>query len=128
VVRNPIVLSVIVALASVITACDILDIGSHADPALIVFYNDTADIDAPNIVNVKTDFDVSVTTFAGGCTRDIDHTSFDLRDNVAEIRPFNRTKRSDVCTADLLYLVHTVTLRFDRPGVATIRVLGSTGL
>ena len=111
-----------VGLVTTAFACGILD-PTFSEPGLIIFYGDTATIVAPDSVDRGTVFEVSVETFAGGCTRTIARTERRVLGSVLELRPVNETRRAQACTDDLLILVHRVTLRFDQPGPVTIRVV-----
>ena len=42
----------------------------------------------------------------------------------AVIKPFNRTRNANVCTADLLNLDHSLRVHFDVAGRAVLRVIG----
>jgi hypothetical protein len=103
-------------------ACSVVD-PTFAEPALIIFYGDTAQVATPSSVTRGVPFEVSVQTFGGGCTRMIARTETDVSGAVAEIRPYNETRRSDVCTDDLLFLTHVVSIQFDHVGPVTIRVI-----
>ncbi len=41
------------------------------------------------------------------------------------ITPYHYLRRSSVCTDDLVFFPHDVTLRFDQPGVAVVQVRGA---
>ncbi len=120
---------IIVLLSATLTvaACDILGLDSYAEPALIVFYGDTATVAAPDTVSAGEPFAVTVGTFGGGCTREVDRTELEVTGDLAEVQPYNRTQRSDVCTSDLLILAHTVTIQFNETGLATLRITGREG-
>lgn len=96
----------------------------RTEPALIIFYRDTAAIAAPDTVARGDDFVVRVRTFGGGCTREVVRVDVSATGSLAEIKPFNRTRNASVCTADLLYLEHDVRVRFDVAGRAVLRVIG----
>ena len=104
-------------------ACSILD-PTFSEPALIVFYGDTAEISAPDSVGSGATFEVSVPTFAGGCTREIARTQTTIRGTLVEVRLYNETRRANGCTDDLLILTHRVAVHFEGTGLVTIRVLG----
>ena len=116
--------AVLAVLGSLAAACSILD-PTFAEPALIIFYADTAAIAAPDSATRGVPFQVSFPTFAGGCTRSAAHTRLGMSNAVAEIRPYNETRRAAACTDDLIFLTHTVSVRFDQPGSATIRVVAA---
>lgn len=116
-----VILAVLATLAAV--ACEALGPDAVDDPALIIFYGDTTEIIVPDTVARATPVEASFLTFAGGCTREIARTDLTIASNLAEVRPYNRRRKADVCTDDLLYLVHRVTLQFEQPGISTIRVV-----
>ena len=105
-------------------ACGILDSDTFAEPAVIIAIWETARVTAPDSVARGANFPVSVRTFGGGCTREIARTLWNVSGGLLQILPYNKTRRSDVCTLDALYLTHTVTTRIDQAGPATIRVIG----
>jgi hypothetical protein len=94
------------------------------EPALLAIRIDTARLVVPDSVPAGEPFDVTFTVFAGGCTREVSRVDVRVRRATAEIRPKMRRFRSDVCTADLLVLSQKVRVRFDHPGVATVRLRG----
>jgi hypothetical protein len=107
-----------------LVACAIFD-PTYSEPARIIFYGDTALIMAPDTVTRGTAFEVSVETFGGGCTRSTGRTDVRITGLVLEIRPYNETRRSDVCTDDLIMLTHQAFVQFSQPGVALVRVVGA---
>ena len=109
--------------AALAVACSGLE-PTFPEPGLIIFYADTADISAPASATRGVPFQVSVQTFAGGCTRTIAWTETKISGTVAEIRPYNETRRASNCTDDLIILMHTASVEFDQLGAATIRVIG----
>jgi hypothetical protein len=124
-IRRP--LSVVlgsVALAAT-AACDaITGAEFRTEPALIIFYRDTAAITAPDTVARGEDFSVRIRTFGGGCTRETVRADVSVTGSLAELKPFNRTRNANVCTADLLNIEHSVRVRFDIAGRALLRVIG----
>jgi len=110
-----------------LSACALVDDDAPQSlPALIIFYGDTATLTLPDSVKHTASFDVRVKTFAGGCIRETAPAQTIMRDRTAEIRLYNvgQGQRGTVCTADLLFLSHTVPIVFDSAGSATIRVIG----
>jgi hypothetical protein len=99
-------------------------VASVDEPALVIFYGDTASIAAPDTVARGAPFEVRVRTFAGGCTREIARTEVRAAGDLVEIRPYNRRRRSEVCTSDLLFLEHRAHVTLEAQGPATIRALG----
>lgn len=113
-----------VALAAT-TACEaIIGAEFRTEPALIIFYRDTAAITAPDTVARGEDFTVRIRTFGGGCTRETVRVDLAVTESLAEIKPFNRTRNANACTADLLILEHSLRMRFDVAGRAVLRVIG----
>lgn len=85
-----------------------------------------APVTVPDSVAARTDFVVSFHTVGGGCTRvgDTQVTMVDGR--TAEVRPFDLHQvNATMCTADIRFLLHTATLRFDQAGIATVRLIGA---
>lgn len=105
--------------------CSILD-PTFSEPATISD-DDLGEITVPATVAPGVSFTVSIQTFGGGCTRRIARTESRTEGRVAEIRPYNETTRSNVCTSDLLLLRHSVTLMFADPGPVTVRFIGEDG-
>jgi hypothetical protein len=118
-------LGAVAALLLAGTACGLVTAVATVDePALIIFYGDTASIAAPDTVARGAPFEVRVRTFAGGCTREIARTGVRAAGDLVEIRPYNQRRRSEVCTSDLLLLEHRARVTLESMGPATIRVLG----
>ncbi len=118
----------VVGLISLITvACGaggLFGPGSVVDLAFLISGRDTSRIIAPDTVTRGIPFDVSFVTFGGGCTRSAVRTDLTTKGSDAEIRPYDRTVRSGVCTSDLLFLQHVTQVRFDAPGTAVLHVIG----
>jgi len=106
-------------------ACGFITGGEYrTEPAVIIFYGDTAAITAPDTVARGEDVAVRIRTFGGGCTRETVRADVSVTGSLAEIKPFNRTRNANACTADLLNLEHSVRVRFDVSGPAVLRVIG----
>jgi hypothetical protein len=105
------------------TACGLVD-PTFEEPGLIIFYGDTAQVLAPDSVIPGVPFEVSIPTFAGGCTRTIARTEVTVIGMLAVIQPYNETRRSSGCTDDLIILTHVATVQFGQPGAASILVVG----
>lgn len=83
-------------------------------------------IQLPEIVQSGVPFTASVITLgSSSCTR-ADGADVEIAGLVAEITPYDLTARNAVCTSDLARHPRSVTLRFDSPGEAVIRVHGRT--
>jgi hypothetical protein len=83
-------------------------------------------VSAPERVRVREDFGIRITTFGGGCERE-GPTSVVLSETGAEVMVYDVTRATHpdiVCAAVIRRLPHTVTLRFEKPGQALIRVWG----
>ena len=97
-------------------------------PGIIDSINDTMKdvLSAPSTVRVGEDFKVTITTFGGGCEREGDTTVImsAIGANVIVYDITAATNPKVVCTAVIKRLPHTVTLRFEKPGQALIRVWG----
>jgi hypothetical protein len=105
-----------------VTVCACSRYSTH--PAVLVARSDTAELNVPASVRAGEPFSVSVSVFAGGCTREVARAEVAVRRDTAEIRPVMRRRDADVCTADLLILRERVELRFDTPGMAVVRAVG----
>jgi len=96
-------------------------------PASIVFHTDSAEVIAPSTVFVGEPFEVTVSTFGGGCTS-FGETRLSVSGLTAEIRPYDsevtHAPKNYGCTGELLILSHTVTLDFNRRGRALIWIYG----
>jgi len=100
--------------------------GRYEEAGLLRYYQSSSGVSVPETVARGIPFEVRVTTFAGGCTRDIARTELVITGLLAEIRPINRGAHPHdaVCTADLLLLTHRVMVTFPTVGVATVRIVG----
>jgi hypothetical protein len=90
-----------------------------------VLQADTARVELPDTVERGRAFAVTVTAFAGGCRQESAGTETTVDGLRAEVRPYHYLRRSAVCTDDLLFIPHAVQIRFDQPGTATVRVVGT---
>ena len=100
----------------------------EAAPSDLAFYGDTSTVELPPSAKVGEAVTLRFTTFGGGCIRpgSVDVALSGLR---AEVRPFLEKPPAElpdtvVCTADLRLDWRVVQLRFERPGEATIRIIG----
>ncbi len=97
-------------------------------PGIIDYGDDrTQDvISVPASVRANRDFQITVSTFGGGCERGGD-TGVIMTETTATLMVYDlttATRPGVVCTMILKRMPHTVTLRFAKPGEATIRVWG----
>jgi hypothetical protein len=124
-VGRSITFAALFAVLAAAMACDILGPGSYGKLAVIIYYGDTATIAAPDTVAAADPFGLSVDTFGHGCSREMDRTKLEVGVHLAEVWPYNRISRADVCPNDPPFdLTHSVTIQFDKPGHATVRIHG----
>lgn len=96
-------------------------------PARLVMSRDTARVSLPDTVLQGSEFSMTVTAFAGGCTREAAGSDVSVRGLRARVTLYHlRRQVTAICTSDLLHLRQTVLLRFDQAGVATIELRGIT--
>ncbi len=97
-------------------------------PAIIDFHADGSEgvLTAPDTVAVGEDFEITVSTFGGGCESAGD-TAVVIGAAGADVFVYDFTTATSpdvACEAILHRLTHTATLRFDQPGEMVIRVWG----
>ena len=97
-------------------------------PGIIDFGDERAQdvITAPKSVQVRKDFQLTINTFGSGCESEGD-TSVIYSATGATLMVYDVTiaVRPDVvCTAVMRRMPHIVMLRFEKPGVALLRVWG----
>jgi hypothetical protein len=81
---------------------------------------------APKAVRLGEIFEVTITTFGGGCENEGD-TSVVLLSTGAAITVYDFTVATHpgvICTAVIKRMPHTVNLRFEKPGEAIIQIWG----
>jgi hypothetical protein len=81
---------------------------------------------APTMAQAGKDFQITIHTFGGGCESK-GGEEVTVSENTATVNVYDfttATSLSSVCTDPLLIFEHTVTLRFTKPGVATIKIVG----
>jgi hypothetical protein len=78
---------------------------------------------APTIVRANEDFKIEFYTIGGGCVRKGGEDALVVK-NVATVKAYDLASGQRNCNFALQYLTHTVTLRFTKPGKATIKILG----
>lgn len=120
-------LCVALACCAVGAACGaaaIFGIGARDEAGLIIFYSDTARLIAPDTVLHGVSFDVSFSTFGGGCTRKMAHDDVRISGNAVEVRPYDHNDGGNVCTLDLLFLKRVLPVRMEVPGAYVIHLIG----
>jgi hypothetical protein len=85
---------------------------------------------APAVVQAGRDFKVTITTYGGGCeSKGGEEVTVSENTAIVEVYDFTTaTSLSSVCTMPLLHFPHTVTLRFEKPGEAIIKIVGQREL
>lgn len=83
-------------------------------------------IEAPERVRVGQDFQVTITTFGGGCEEagDTGVITAEKRATIFVYDFTTATRPGVICTTELKRLPHVVTLRFTEPGEGLIEVWG----
>lgn len=104
------------------------DTGEARVPGIIDFHADGTSgvLTAPDTVQAGEEFQITITTYGGGCERAGD-TSVIMADASAAVMVYDFTTATHpgvVCTAILKRMPHDVTLRFAKPGAAVIQVWG----
>ena len=118
-----------VVLAALASACSTL-LPEHHDeqqPAVLEHYGDPPRVTAPASVLVGDPVTVSVTSYGGGCVRKGYTDVVQGERMTVSVRPYDLYVGDGkvVCTDELALYQHDVTLRFDQPGTATIRIHGT---
>lgn len=95
--------------------------------AYINFFAEPGLIETPDTVGAATPFTVTVRTFGGGCI-DQGDTQSSIVGSTVEVRPFDifatYVPSNYGCPDILRYYAHSVSIRLDQRGPATIRVIG----
>jgi hypothetical protein len=91
---------------------------------VLIFYGDTSRIIAPDTVVRGETFDVTFSTFAGGCKRRIAYDGVLSAPGFIEIRPYDHIDGGTACTDDLILLTHALLLRVDATGKNVLRIVG----
>jgi hypothetical protein len=92
------------------------DVQTFADPAL-------GALTAPDTVTAGQPFQVTVTTVGPNSCWRVAQTELAMQPSLATITPFDRVI-DGICAQALVSLPHTVQVRFDVPGEATLRAYG----
>lgn len=102
--------------------------GEERVPGTIDFYQDGTRgvLMAPDTVEAGTAFPVTITTYGGGCER-AGGAEVRFAGDTATVTVYDYTRAGpppQACPDILRYMPRSVTLRFDRPGEAVLRVRG----
>ena len=81
---------------------------------------------APAVAQAGRDFKVTISTYGGGCeSKGGEEVTVSENTAIVEVYDFTTaTSLSSVCTLQLKQFPHTVTLRFEKPGEAIIKIVG----
>jgi hypothetical protein len=90
--------------------------------SVIVAEHDTLAFHVPDTVMTGVPFDVSFSTFGGGCVRAPARTAITRSPGTIIIQPYDRHIGGHACPRDRMRLGHSARVRFDTPGVNVIRV------
>ena len=95
--------------------------------AILLHYGDATTVTVPTSARVDVPVSITVTSFGGGCIAQ-GETEFTLRGLEAEVRPYRyetvRLPPNVACTDELRIFQHTISLEFEEPGDARVRVFG----
>jgi hypothetical protein len=108
-----------------VSGCNLLttDAASGVSPALLVAGADTAIITAPDTVDHGVNFNVTVSTLGGGCTREAARTEFASDTQTLEVYPFDRWS-AESCPNDAILIPHAITVKIDVAGARTLSIIG----
>jgi hypothetical protein len=127
-VRRPALLALLAAL----TACDPASVNAPADvggartePALVRFAEQDAAVALPDTVAAGATFTLVVTTFGGGCVREVRAPTVRMADTLVAVSLFHHHTGADVCTDDLKLLEHRVALRAGGRGRMVVQLQGA---
>lgn len=104
-------------------ACGLLGPDEDERVGLLELYDDVAPIWVPRSVERGERFAVNFYTLGGGCTSR-GRTELSVDDLEASITPYDIDSGRGTCADIIGFLDHTIWLRFDLEGTATIRVHG----
>jgi hypothetical protein len=117
--------SMFLSIALLLSGCEVFDpdfdvihgdVGAFGEPAVTL----------PSAVAVGQPFRVEVHTVGNGCYS-FHSTQIKTDGMLAEIRPFDRVETDAACDDVGNTMDHSVTLRFNQRGFATVRVIGRSG-
>lgn len=91
----------------------------------LAFYSDPPRISVPEETTVGTPTLIEIESYGGGCIAQ-GPTPFGLNGNNLKITPFDRFPEGNpVCTADLRFIDHSVTVLFDSPMTVRVGIHGT---
>lgn len=114
----------LIGTAAVLAACSGL-VGPDGGKRLgiIAFYGDPVVTEVPHTVQAGADFDVAVRTYGGGCIS-AGETDVKLDGLSVDVRPYDVHSGESVCTSELRFFDHRLTLTIAERGLAQIRFHG----
>jgi len=80
-------------------------------------------VHVPDTATVGVPFEVSVTTYGGGCIS-FGRTSVAYTSGAIDIRPYDVDSRADVCTDELIRFEHTAQVTVNSSGTWVVRFHG----
>jgi hypothetical protein len=114
------------ATAALAAACSPTDPDRQVrEPGFLEYYASPVEVTVPETVRAGEPFTVRAVTRGGGCTSAGD-TEVAVSGATADVSPYDlRAEGPNIACPDILRaLPHEVTVRFDTPGTATVRVHG----
>lgn len=96
----------------------------HDERSVVIADDDTMRISIPDTVVSGQPFEVSFASYGGGCVREPAREAIVLTQFTAVVQSFDRSSGRRKCPSDRIRLVHKARLRFDTPGVASVRIFG----
>ncbi|MES2180312.1 MAG: hypothetical protein V4550_20830 [Gemmatimonadota bacterium] len=94
------------------------------EQSLVIADGDTAHISMPDTVAPGKPFEVTFSTFGGGCVREAARTAVTMSYGTAMLQPYDHNHGGVSCLDDRVPLEHKARLRFDVPGIAKVRIAG----
>jgi len=107
--------------------CDVTEPGWTVGLGLVVegFDPPFTSLIAPDVVTRSVPFAITASTFGSSSCTQADGFTLGKTPTLAEVRLFDRSAPSGaICTEDFRNFPRIITLQFDEPGTAEIRVIG----
>ncbi len=115
-----------------LTACDAAPVngpvavtGARTAPALVRFAEQDAAVALPDTVAAGATFTLAVTTFGGGCVREVRAPTVRAADTLAVVALFHHDTGAEICTDDLKLLEHRVALQARGRGRMVVQIQGA---
>lgn len=99
--------------------------GEKRVEGILHFHGDTAPVEVPETAVAGEPFEVTISTFGGGCDN-VGSALVKVEGHLATIQPYDFTEADEVtvCTAILKIMPRTVEVTFDEPGEGVLRIKG----